>query len=229
MPQRSKAEIGLASKKQDFDLNKMYKLKYDFGNSYYSFRYGPSYNIVLNAFADFEPDSKQYQWLLNELIHVDRNDSPWLAITVHCPLYSTFSQHHNDPQLLNLKKFLEPLFVTYKVNFVFSGHLHGYMRTKPVAFSNVTKNGPVHFVLGNGGRQANAPFLNPQPEVWVEIRDHTTYGYGFIEYINYTTARYEWVQTGHNKPGDRGKNFLDVPQNLTDIVYFQNSYFDDNF
>ena len=108
MPQITKAEIGRATSKSDFDLNKMYKLKYDFGNSYYSFIYGPTHNIVLNAFADFEPTSKQYQWLVHELKSVNRESSPWLTITIHCPMYSTFLQHHNDPQPVNIKLFLEP-------------------------------------------------------------------------------------------------------------------------
>lgn len=172
----------------------------------------------MNAFADFEPGSKQYGWLLNELRAVDRDITPWLTVTVHCPLYTTFKQHHNDPQLVNLKRFVEPLFVVYKVNFVISGHLHGYSRTKPVAFNNVTKSGPIHLILGNGGRQANAPFLQPEPEEWIAMRDHTTYGFGIIEYINMTTARYEWCQTGHN-------NVENISENVTDIVYLRNQYY----
>lgn len=225
MPQIARAEIGKAKSADDFDLNKMYQLEYDYGNSYYSFTHGPSHNIIINAFADFEPGSKQYRWLVNELSSVDRELTPWLTITVHCPMYSTFVQHHHDPQLVNLKLFLEPLFVQHKVNFVLSGHLHGYSRTKPVAFDKINKDGPIHFVLGNGGRQANAPFLNPDPEEWIAIRDHTTYGFGLIEYLNMTTARYEWCQTGHNKVGDHGKNFFDSPDNMTDVVLIQNQYY----
>ena len=225
MPQIARAEIGKATSKSDYDLNQMYQLKYDYGNSYYSFTYGPSHNIVLNAFADFEPDSIQYQWLVQELNNVNRELSPWVTVTVHCPMYSTFKQHHNDPQLVNLKKFLEPLFVMYKVNFVLSGHLHAYMRTKPVAFGEVTEDGPIHIVLGNGGRQANAPYLNPEPEEWVAVRDHTTYGWGSIEYLNMTTARYEWIQSGHNQRGDRGNNFFDAPKNLSDVAFIRNQFF----
>ena len=203
----------------------MYQLKYDYGNSYYSFTYGPSLNIILNAFADFEPGSKQYQWLLHKLSNVDREVTPWITVIVHCPMYTTFIQHHNDPQLVNLKLFLEPLFISYKVNFVFSGHLHGYSRTKPVVFNQVKEDGPIHIVLGNGGRQANAPFLKDDPEEWIAIRDHTTYGFGLVEFMNMTIARYEWVQTGHNSAEDRGKNFLDVPENMTDVVFVKNQYY----
>ncbi len=194
MPQLAKAQIGKATKKSDFDLNKMYRLHYDYGNSYYSFSYGPSHNIVINAFADFEPGSLQYDWLVSELKGVRRELTPWLTVTVHCPMYNTFLKHSNDPQPVNLKLFLEPLFVKYKVNFVFSGHLHAYMRTKQVAFDVVAEDGPIHFILGDSGRQANAPFLNSEPEEWVAVRDHTTYGWGLIEYLNMTTAKYEWVR-----------------------------------
>jgi len=218
MPQLGKAQIGRATMKSDFDLNKMYKLQYDYGNSYYSFSYGPSHNIVLNAFADFTPSSRQYKWLVSELRDINRGSSPWLTITVHCPMYNTFLQHSNDPQPVNLKLFLEPLFVKYKVNFIFSGHLHAYMRTKQVAFDVVTEGGPIHLIVGDSGRQANAPFLKDEPEEWVHIRDHRTYGWSSIEFLNATTAKYEWVQTGHNKESE-------TPNNVSDVAFIYNQYY----
>jgi hypothetical protein len=79
---------------------------------------------------------------------------------------------------------------------VISGHLYAYMRTKPVAFDEVTKDSPLHLILVDGDQQANEPFLNPKPEDWVAVRDHTTHGWGSIGYLNATAARYEWVHTG---------------------------------
>jgi hypothetical protein len=70
------------------------------------------------------------------------------------------------------------------------------MRTKPVAFDEVTKDSPLHLILVDGDQQANEPFLNPKPEDWVAVRDHTTHGWGSIGYLNATAARYEWVHTG---------------------------------
>ena len=60
------------------------------------------------------------------------------------------------------------------------------------------KKGPIHIILGNGGRQANTPYYNKDPEEWIAVRDHTTYGYGTLEFVNVTHARYEWVQTDAN-------------------------------
>lgn len=124
-----------------------------------------------------------------------------------------------------MKRYLEPLFVKYYVNFVISGHLHAYSRSYPVANDQLDPKGPINIVLGNGGRQANAPFQNEIPEKWVAKRDHTTYGYGTIEFLSLRHAIYEWVQTGHNGPKDRGDNFLNVPANMTEVVQIENQYF----
>lgn len=225
MPQVQSAILGSVTKKQDVDLNKMYQLPYDFGNSFYAYTRGMVHTIVLNSFADFEPNSKQYSWLLKELQGIDRKKTPWLVISFHCPIYNTFSLHSKDPQPINMKLYLEPLFVKYRVSFILSGHIHAYSRSHPVAYGKVNPIGPIHIVLGNGGRQTNAPFRSDVPEEWVTIRDHTTYGYGLLKFINSTVARYEWIQTGHNRPDEKGKNFLNVPENMTDMVYVKNQIY----
>ena len=124
-----------------------------------------------------------------------------------------------------MKKILEPLFVESKVNFFVSGHLHAYMRTLNVIHNKPNAAGPMHIIVGNGGRQANAPFNSDIAEDWVAVRDHTTYGFSTIEYLNATTARYEWVQTGHNTLDDKGDNFLNVKKNLNDSAYVNNQYY----
>jgi hypothetical protein len=99
------------------------------------------------------------------------------------------------------------------------------MRRKTAAFDEVTKDGPIHLILGDGGRQANKPFLNTKPKDWAAVCDHTTYGWGSIEYLNATTARYEWIHTGCNRLEDRGHNFFDIQQNSSEVVDIQNQYF----
>lgn len=224
MPRIQEAIIGKVTKQQDIDLNQMYRLPYDYGNSFYSYTTGMLQNIVLNAFADFEPESNQYRWLLTELESVDRHQTPWVMISVHCPIYNTFSTHQHDLQPLQMKKYLEPLFVKYHVNFVVSGHMHAYSRSKNVANDSLASTGPMHIVLGNGGRQLNAPFQSEVPEEWVAIRDHTTYGFGTIQVLNKTSALYEWVQSGRTDASSK-HYFNDAPDNMTDLVYVENQYF----
>ena len=226
MPRIQKPVIGRVTIPQDVDLNKMYRLHYDYGNSFYSYTNGMLHNIVLNSFADFETGSNQYRWLLVHLASIDRQETPWVMVSIHCPFYNTFSTHQNDPQPVQMKKHLEPLLVKYRVNFVVSGHVHAYSRSKPVANNLLTPTGPIHIVLGNGGRQANAPFHNQVPEEWVTLRDHTTYGYGTIQVLNKTSALYEWVQAGRNEETDGvERNFLNPPKNMTDFGYVENQYF----
>lgn len=43
--------------------------------------------IVLSSEHDLSPSSVQYDWLQNDLQHVDRNKTPWLIIESHRPLY----------------------------------------------------------------------------------------------------------------------------------------------
>ena len=176
-----------------------YPLPYNYGNSFYSFKQGPTHNIILNSFGDFRPESAQYKWFGKELKSVDRNLTPWLTVTLHCPIYNTFKWHRRDQQSILARKYLEDMMYEQSVNFVLSGHLHAYMRTEPVFKGKLDKKGPIHIILGNGGRQANSPYYNKErPEEWVAVRDHTTYGYGTLDFVNATHAKYVWVQTDAN-------------------------------
>jgi hypothetical protein len=175
-----------------------YPLPYDYGNAFYSFRQGPTHHIVLNSFGNFQPGSAQHSWFVDELNAVDRDATPWLTVTLHCPLYNTFRWHRRDKQSVLAKQHLEGLMYEHRVNFVLSGHLHAYMRTEPVYRDRLDERGPVHVILGNGGRQANTPYYKKKPEEWIAVRDHTTYGYGTLEFVNATHAQYEWVQTDVN-------------------------------
>jgi len=226
MPHIRPAEFGVFSADMAKNDNTL-DLPYLYGNSFYSFVYGPSHNIVLNSFAPFAPGSVQYQWLETELMNVDRAITPWLTVAIHCPLYNTFKFHHEDPQLVNAKIQLEPLFIKHRVNFVLAGHVHSYSRSHPVAYDKVTPTGPVHLLLGNAGRQANVPFFNEEPEEWVAIRDHSQYGYGLLKFINATTAHYKWIVTGfnHNKRDKKARFFFEHEEDVTDETYLSNQYF----
>jgi hypothetical protein len=78
------------------------------------------------------------------------------------------------------------------------------MRTVPTANSTAHPRGPIYIIQGNGGRQANEPFMNEVPEEWVKVRDHSMYGYGTLELFNITHAKWRWVKTGYNNANDKG-------------------------
>ena len=204
---------------------------YEWGNAYYSFVFGPSKHIVLSSYSSFLPGSIQHEWLLSELERVDRSITPWLIIMLHCPLYSTFHDHHREVFITEARVHLEPIFVRHRVNFVVAGHLHSYMRTVPTIDSKPDPKGPIHIIQGNGGRQANEPYINDTvAEEWIKIRDHSMYGYGTLELFNRTHARWKWVKTGFNAEDEGGLHGRFQPDfSLNDEVWVTNQlYVDDD-
>lgn len=204
-----------------------YPLDYDYGNAYFGFQFGRTHQIYLNSYSAMEPGSKMYDWLVEELEErVDRKKTPWLIVTFHVPIYNTFEVHQHDLQMFAMREHIEPLLVHHRVNLVFNGHIHAYLRTKPVAFGNVDPAGPIHIVMGAGGRNADAAFLHDEPEDWVAVRDATIYGYGLLEICNDTHARWDWVHTGQE--GEYNKVFKEnvtLPPGGVDHSFFYNQLF----
>ena len=236
MPRVKPAELGLyegdATSRMNMDRID-YPLPYEWGNAYYSFRYGPSHHIVLNSYSSIEKNSTQYKWLVEELESVDRDVTPWLFVMYHVPIYNTFNPHQRDPQRFAAIEHIEPLLVDYKVNMVFNGHVHAYLRTKNVAYNKVKKNGPIHIVVGAGGRAAKAEYLNEEPEEWVGVRDASWYGYGILEICNRTHIRWDWVHTGmESDHNEVARSNHTLPVGGVDHDFFENQYYmeeDDEF
>ena len=84
-------------------------------------------------------DRKQLDWL-DAGLKDSRED--WKICYFHHPLYSNASRHGAS---VDLRLLLEPLFVKYGVNVVFSGHDHLYERLKP-------QQGIYYFVSGAAGQ-----------------------------------------------------------------------------
>lgn len=69
----------------------------------------------------------QYRWLEEELLKVDRNETPWLIVLVHSPWYNSYNYHFMEGETMRVM--FESWFVQYKVDLVFSGHVHAYERS----------------------------------------------------------------------------------------------------
>jgi hypothetical protein len=100
--------------------------------------------------------------------------------------------------------------IKYHVNLLLNGHIHAYQRTKNVAGNVTTPTGPVHITIGAGGRKADAPFQNEEPESWLERRDATMYGYGTIMIFNATHAEWKWVPLSPSEEHDY--NIVSLPE-----------------
>jgi hypothetical protein len=119
----------------DLTSERLYKPFNMGGSRYYSFHRG---NATFLALDSNYMDPEQVNWLTRQLATAPPG---WKICFFHHPLYSDGKAHGSA---LDLRARLQPLFVRYGVNVVFSGHDHVYERLKP-------QHGIYYFVEGNSG------------------------------------------------------------------------------
>jgi predicted phosphodiesterase len=103
---------------------------------FYTFK--PQNGVRFFALDSNYVDKPQLDWMEKEMT---ASQSEWKIPFFHHPLYSSGSKHGSQ---LDLRRQLEPLFVKYGVDVVFTGHDHFYERCKP-------QKGIYYFVCGAGG------------------------------------------------------------------------------
>jgi len=106
------------------------------GHRYYTYTKKNVQFFVLDSNA---MDPQQLAWLDNVL---KQSINPWKICYFHHPLYSNGGRHGSE---VELRVVLEPLFVKYGVNVVYSGHDHIYERIRP-------QKGITYFVNGSSGQ-----------------------------------------------------------------------------
>jgi 3',5'-cyclic AMP phosphodiesterase CpdA len=107
----------------DNAIERFYKPYNMNGASYYTFKKG---NVQFFALDSDYMNPAQIEWLQKELQNAG-NDG-WKICYFHHPLYSSARKHG---PATDLRLLLEPIFVKYGVNVVFSGHEHVYERVLP--------------------------------------------------------------------------------------------------
>jgi predicted MPP superfamily phosphohydrolase len=120
----------------DQQTNRFYKPWNMNGERYYTYTKKFVRFFVLDS--DYL-DRKQLDWVENEL---KNSTDEWKIAYFHHPLYSSGGRHGSET---DLRVVLEPLFMKYNVNAVFSGHDHVYERIKP-------QHDIYYFVSGSGGQ-----------------------------------------------------------------------------
>ncbi len=106
------------------------------GKEYYRFKKG---NVAFYALNSNYMDQKQVKWLQEQLT---LDTSEWKVCFFHHPPYSSAKSHGSDNEL---RKVVEPIFISNGVNLVLTGHDHVYERIKP-------QNGIYYFVSGSAGK-----------------------------------------------------------------------------
>ena len=105
------------------------------GRRYYTYRVGDVRFFVLNSTS---LDARQLTWLIDRL---SASQSRWKIVYMHHPVYTSGRYARGASAL---RRALEPLFLRYGVDAVFSGHEHFYERLKP-------QGGITYFISGGGG------------------------------------------------------------------------------
>lgn len=106
------------------------------GKRYYTYTRN---NVRFLALDSTQVDPTQLQWIETTLRDAKED---WKVCYFHHPLYSDAARHGSS---VDLRVLLEPIFVKYGVNVVFSGHDHVYERIKP-------QKGIYYFVSGSAGQ-----------------------------------------------------------------------------
>jgi hypothetical protein len=105
------------------------------GEEYYRINKG---GVSFYALNTTYMDKRQLTWFENELA---KDDAKWKIAFFHHPPYSSGKRHGSE---VEIRDFLEPLFIKYSVDVVLAGHEHFYERIKP-------QKGIYYFVTGAGG------------------------------------------------------------------------------
>jgi PKD repeat protein len=155
------------------------------GKGYYSYEVGSWHVIVLNSFIDLSEGSAQYNWLQSDL--AASNAACTMAMWHH-PLFSSGSEHGNDPESLPAWRLL----YAAGAEIVLNGHDHDYERFARQSPDGVADpNGIREFVVGTGGK-SNSPFTLYKANSEVQIAGK----FGVIK-LTLTDGQYQWqfVQT----------------------------------
>ena len=119
----------------DSPVNVQYPLWNMNGQHYYTYT---TKNVRFFALDSNQVDQKELAWLEHAL---KTSQEEWKICYFHHPLYSDGGTHGSS---VDVRVLFEPLFVTYGVNVVFSGHDHIYERLTP-------QKGIYYFVEGAAG------------------------------------------------------------------------------
>lgn len=111
---------------------------------YYSFDYNSQIHFIFintEEYWDggFDITSDQKSWLINDL---ENNKTDFIVAVFHRPCYSIRDSGRVE-DAHQVRNVLEPLFLQFGVDLVFSGHDHYYYHT--------IRNGITHVVTGGGG------------------------------------------------------------------------------
>ncbi len=132
---------------------------------YYKFTYGNTDFFMIDTNRKVHKGSEQYQWLEKEL---KKSKATWKIVSHHHPPYSSDENDYGNLWKTNKStrgyvrtKALIPLYEKYKVDIVWTGHIHSYERTWPILKGKAVNNNGVRYLItggGGGGLETPGPY-----------------------------------------------------------------------
>ena len=161
-----------------------YLKHYGLENEYYSFDYENIHFLGISTkLGNISYDYEQLEFIKNDLERNYKNsETQWTIVFMHLPMYS--SKAIDFEFMMEIRNELQPIFDSYQVDLVVSGHKHAYERTNSLMFNNVIlgnekceyykSDGQVYLTVGTGGHSHSA-FDNR--ESWSIIQNDNDYGF----------------------------------------------------
>ena len=166
-PIADKTEIAIGNHEVDSSkLRKAYMTYFGLEEQYYSFNYKNIHFLALSTETDYDDDSRQYQFAVQDLEKYSKEPFiDWIIVFYHRHVYGSGPNLEEDT---DFRETYHPLFDKYNVDLALQGHLHVYERTYPITYneddddepiiqdnnpSNIFKNpkGPIFVTVGTGG------------------------------------------------------------------------------
>lgn len=133
-------------------------------NMWYSFDFGPVHFVFMSSEHDFLVGSPQYSWIQADLAGVNRTQTPWLVLLSHRPFYTVSAGGQDDMLNTFLREQIGALARKYKVDIVFTGHVHTWERTcgmdTPGVCAPRDEDGTVFIVGGCAGNDFQSAWMN---------------------------------------------------------------------
>jgi len=142
---------------------------------YYSFDHGMAHFVCLDSeSSDSRPGSPMYEWAADDLDDARARGKRWLIVYMHHPPYSAGTHDSDtDPELIELRQNLVPLFESRGVDLVLTGHSHvfersylarddGILQHDPREYTKIgSPDGTIYLVNGCGGETGSGTLDEP--------------------------------------------------------------------
>ncbi|GLT89965.1 hypothetical protein SLE2022_079200 [Rubroshorea leprosula] len=159
-------------------------------NLYYSFDVAGIHILMLGSYAEFDHDSAQYRWLVEDLAKVDRKKTPWVVALLHAPWYNTNSAHHGEGE--SMRKAMEEVLYKARVDVVFAGHVHAYERFTRIYDKKADPCGPVYITIGDGGNREGLAMKFKEPGSPLSLYREPSFGHARLRMLDETRAHWSW-------------------------------------